>query len=277
MKLQVEHLTQFEYDPAVYETATEVRLRPLSNHGSPQQCESFALQVDPATQVFTYTDYFGNEVSYFNVLQPHNRLSITTSAIVETGPGTSPITEQELGNLYDYQARSRYIVFGPSAVEFTARFSQAQAITDPRGLAETVCRTINSEFVYEKGVTDVNSTVAEVLELKRGVCQDFAHLMITTCRMLALPTRYVSGYVYTGSGDLGEVAEGASHAWCEVYIGEAQSWIGFDPTHQSIYVNDKYIKIGAGRDYADIPPVRGTYKGRARESLSVNVRVGRVE
>jgi len=113
--------------------------------------------------------------------------------------------------------------------------------------------------------------VADVLEIKRGVCQDFAHLMITICRCLGLPTRYVSGYLYGGESDGDQ--EGASHAWCEVFCGPDKGWVGFDPTHSTLLVNERYIKIGTGRDYADVTPVRGTYRGNAHEVLKVIVRV----
>jgi transglutaminase-like putative cysteine protease len=271
MKLKVEHLTQFEYDAPVYETATEVRLQPATHHEGPQECESFSLEIDPPAHIYGYTDYFGNQVHHFTLLQSHNKLSIVSTAVVNTGDGSTPASESVLINLYEYEAESRYAVFSPVAILYSARFPVEEAATDPAGLAEKVCRTINQEFRYEKGVTTVNSTVADVLEIKRGVCQDFAHVMITICRCLGLPTRYVSGYLYGGESD--EDQEGASHAWCEVYCGPEKGWVGFDPTHASLLVNERYIKIGTGRDYADVTPVRGTYRGNAHENLKVSVRV----
>ena len=273
MKLKVEHITQFEYDKPVYETATEVRLKPADRSISPQQCESFSLEVEPAAPVYSYTDYFGNQVHYFSVLQSHNQLSITARSIVDTGPGTQPATEHELINMYEFAAPSPYITFSPALIAFAARFPVEAADGDARALALKVCQTIFEEFQYEKGVTDVNSTVDIVLDLRRGVCQDFAHLMIAVCRCLDLPARYVSGYVYTGGPD-GAARDGASHAWCEVYCGPDNGWIGFDPTHRTTWVNENYVKIGTGRDYTDVTPVRGTYRGRAAENLKVIVRVG---
>ncbi len=269
MKLKVEHLTQFEYDAPVYETATEVRLRPVSNHGSPQECEVFNLEIDPPAHLYSYMDYFGNQVYHFSLLQSHLKLSITSTSVVNTSADPTPATEQELVTLYEYQAESRYIVFSPQAIAYAARFPAEQALSDPAGLAEKVCQTIYEEFNYEKGVTNVYSTVADVLEMRRGVCQDFAHLMITICRCLGLPSRYVSGYLY--GGESGEDSAGASHAWCEVFGGPEQGWVGFDPTHKTLLVSERYIKIGTGRDYADITPVRGTYRGNAHENLKVSV------
>jgi transglutaminase-like putative cysteine protease len=275
MKLKVEHITQFEYDAPVYETATEVRLHPANYSGGVQECESFQLEVEPAAHIFTYTDYFGNRVHNFSLLQSHSKLKIASRAVVRTRPGILPATEKELTTLYEYQAESRYIIFSPEVALFAARFPKEKTVTEPRELAEEICRTINQEFKYEKGVTTVNSPVSEVLEMKRGVCQDFAHLMITVCRCLELPTRYVSGYFYGGGTE--EDREGASHAWCEVYCGSGQGWVGFDPTHSTLWVDEYYIKIGHGRDYADVTPVRGTYRGKAHESLNVLVRMTAVE
>ncbi len=270
MKLKVEHLTQFEYDRPVFETATEVRLQPLGGPGSPQQLKSFKLEIEPDARVFNYPDFYGNQVHYFTLLPPHENLEIRTEAVVETGSGSFPVDARDQINLFDYQTQCRYIVFSEAAQAFAASLVLDEPVLLGLNLAEKICRTINQEFQYQKGVTTVYSTVEQVLQQKTGVCQDFAHVMITTCRILGLPTRYVSGYLYSG---LEGRQEGASHAWCEVLDAENQQWIGFDPTHSTINVDERYIKIGHGRDYSDIPPVKGTYKGRATESLKVKVYV----
>lgn len=269
MKLKVEHVTLFEYDAPIYETATEVRLQPVNQLEGPQQCENFSLEVEPRTTIYNYTDYFGNNVHHFSQLQSLKKLVISAASVVVTSSDATPASEQELATMYEYVAPSTFAVFSPPLTEFAARFPSEQAAYEPYGLAYHICQTIYQEFKYQKGVTDVNSPVDLVLELKQGVCQDFAHLMITTCRALNLPTRYVSGYLYWGDGS----QEGASHAWCEVYCGAERGWVGFDPTHARMNVDERYIKIGAGRDYADVTPVRGTYKGKASESLKVSVRV----
>ncbi len=275
MKLKVEHLTQFEYSKPVSETATEIRLRPVSAQDGPQQCEAFTLEVEPATRIFTYTDYFGNLVHYFSLLQNHQKLSILTSSIVHTSPEPLMANEQEMTGLYDYLAASQYVVFSPAAETFSARFRTEENSDNPLDQAEQVCRAIYSEFQYQKGVTDVNSTVEDVLQNKSGVCQDFAHLMITVCRILKIPARYVSGYLFSESSDDDRL--GASHAWCEVLNEADRIWVGFDPTHNKVWVNEGYIKIGHGRDYSDVTPVRGTYRGRVTENMIVNVKVTAID
>jgi transglutaminase-like putative cysteine protease len=269
MKLKVEHLTQFEYDSPVFETTTEVRLQPAGGPGCPQQLKSFNLMVEPVTRVFNYPDFYDNQVHYFTLLPPHESLLIRTSAVVKTGPGNFPADPKDRINIYDYQTACRYIVFSEAAQAYAAALVPEQTGLPSMALAEQVCRAINAEFQYRKGVTNVYSTVEQVLQQKSGVCQDFAHVMITICRILGLPTRYVSGYLYGGE----DGQEGASHAWCEVLDTESQEWRGFDPTHSRLKVDERYIKIGHGRDYGDIPPVKGTYKGRATESLQVKVYV----
>lgn len=275
MKLKVEHVTSFEYNTPVYETATEVRLQPANSAGNPQKCENFWLEIEPATQIYNYTDYFGNNVHHFNLLQQHDKLVITAKSVVYTSSAPTLPTPQELISLYDFQSASQYIIFSPAAIAFAQRFDSETAQTKPYELAQEVCRTINREFTYQKGVTGVDSTVAAVLEHKQGVCQDFAHVMITICRSLGLAARYVSGYLYSGQAgaDEEDARVGATHAWTEVYCGAEVGWLGFDPTHKNIFTDERYIKIGIGRDYADVAPVRGTYKGRTTEVMSVVVRV----
>ncbi|MEI7557192.1 transglutaminase family protein [Candidatus Chlorohelix sp.] len=272
MKLKVEHTTLFEYDAPIYETLTEVRLQPGENHNIPQQVLSFELKVDPTANFFQYTDFYGNTVHYFNLLQSHKRVEIKATTIVDTtSEHCYPGEENEI-MLYEFLNESKYIHFDPQIQKFAAQFQEL--ISDPYRLGETVCRTINDTFVYEPGVTDVHSTTAMVMTLRRGVCQDFAHIMIAACRYLGIPARYVSGYYYGGSNL--EQFDMASHAWCEIYCGAEIGWAAFDPTHDTLFVDERYIRIGAGRDYSDVTLVRGTYKGNVKERLKVIVRVSAV-
>lgn len=273
MILKVEHSTVFEYEGPIYETATEVRLHPASDTGS-QRCASFSLNVTPAATVFEYTDFYGNKVHHFNILQSHRQVKIVATSVIETFSRqlSGPFEEDEI-LLLDFLAESRYVHFDPAIHALAEQFG---TIDDPYRKAMEICRHINDSFRYEPGVTDVHSTSAVVMALGRGVCQDFAHIMLAVCRILDLPARYVSGYLY-GGGSTPEGRDEASHAWCEVYCGTGQGWIAFDPTHKTLVVDDRYIKIGTGRDYGDVPPVRGTYKGTSSEKLSVAVRVSALE
>jgi transglutaminase-like putative cysteine protease len=141
----------------------------------------------------------------------------------------------------------------------------------PEALGE-LTREINRRFVYQPNVTNVSSTVADLVELGKGVCQDFAHIWIAACRAAGIPARYVSGYLYTGDHRQPQ----ASHAWAEAWLPEA-GWLAYDPTNPAGGVGEGYVRVAIGRDYRDVPPTRGIFRGSASETLSVDVRVERVE
>ena len=290
MKLKVEHTTLFEYDAPVYETATEARLRPSQNTDWPQRCLDFTLEVSPTSRITHYTDFYGNTVHHFNLLHSLHKLEIKATTIVSTGPGRIPGGTGDDVLLQDFLLESRYVRFDAQVRKMASRFAGVghrpgaahdgvghrpgaahDGGTDPCSNAEAICGCINEEFTYEPGVTDVHSTTEEVMALRSGVCQDFAHAMIAVCRALSIPARYVSGYLYGGEST--ETHDRASHAWCEVYCGPRMGWIGFDPTHENLLVDERYIRIGTGRDYDDVTLVRGTFKGNAKEKLTASVRV----
>jgi transglutaminase-like putative cysteine protease len=274
MILKVEHTTLFEYVSPIYETATEVRLEPASNGiNTLQRCVNFNLLLNPEATIFEYTDFYGNKVHHFNILQSHKRVEITATSVVETVPGSEGIEEQNEIYLMDFCCESRYVHFDTAIRNVAGPF---RGMKDLYQQALDICHHINTTFRYEPGVTDVHSTSAVVMALGRGVCQDFAHIMIAVCRNLGIPARYVSGYLYGGTSTP-DGRDEASHAWCEIYCGPGKGWIGFDPTHSTLLVDERYIKIGSGRDYDDVPPVRGTYKGTSSEKLSVAVRVSSLE
>lgn len=267
MKLKIEHITTFSYEEPVYETATEVRLMPVSREHAGQRCLDYTLQINPQATIFRYEDCYGNMVEHFNLLSSHKQLTITAQSLIETGLPQSVDPENPI-RLVDYSLGSQYIKLDDDIQKFAVQY---HVDNDPYNTANNITKGILESFVYVPGVTGVHSTSADVLQLKQGVCQDFAHVMIAACRSLGLPARYVSGYFYGGEGTEGE--DRASHAWCEVYCGDTLGWKGFDPTHDTLYPDERYIKIGVGRDYDDIPPVRGTYKGVSGEKLSVVVRI----
>ncbi len=271
MRLKVEHVTTFQYDMPVYETATEIRLRPTEEIYCPQRLLDFEIKIDPDAPLFNYDDYFGNCVYNFNLLTHHKTLRITSIAVVETGEGRCMPTEHDELMCMDLVSESRFVQLDESIRNFAA---EVGFDGDNLETATRICKRIQETFKYEPGITNVQSPSSEVMAIKQGVCQDFAHVMIAACRVRQIPARYVSGYLYGGA--LSERDDRASHAWCEVWCGSATGWVGLDPTHDTTYVDERYIRIGVGRDYNDIPPVRGTYKGNATESLRVVVRVSEV-
>ncbi|MFI5183964.1 MAG: transglutaminase domain-containing protein [Vicinamibacteria bacterium] len=260
MKLKIEHHTRFSYDQPVSEAYAEMRLKPLDSDG--QRCLSFRLVTEPHGEVARYKDRFGNDVRVFDVLNSHEALVVsaysevlTSDAFAPESASLSPLDE------HDYRMATPYTEETPRVLALAASAATGDAATTAQGLMEAVQKALK----YERGSTDVTTTADGALELGRGVCQDYAHVFIAACRSHGLLARYVSGYLF----DDGRTA--ASHAWVDVLIPGA-GWISLDPTHGLVQTS-RYVRVAVGRDYADVPPTRGVYKGSARESLDVVVTV----
>jgi len=278
------HATEFIYDGPVYESYNEVRLRPI--HDDRQSCLSFRLITTPASRGSSYKDGYGNWIHVTSILPHHRRLRIEAESVVLVHeapgpePGSMPLSELDairadlFEEYFDWLAPSAYVPYLPELAEIS-QAAEAACDGTVAGFAQTASDFIHNSFVYMKGATHVNSSVRDSLTLRAGVCQDFAHLLLGVVRMRGLPARYVSGYIVSGSGMAStkqeEVIGGqASHAWAEVYL-PGSGWIGFDPTLGKP-IELRHIRVAYGRDYGDVPPVRGVYKGRAGQSLSVDVR-----
>ena len=280
------HITDFKYDGLVSESYNEVRLRPIQDEL--QSCLSFRLSTDPASASSSYLDFFGNWVHQFNILRDHRSLKIEAECVVLVHPPKSAASdgmpldqlvtmqEQLSDEFYDLLAASVYI---PHTRELAglAEIAERESNGTVGGFVESAVKLIHSRFKYEKGATHVNSSIQDSLQSRSGVCQDFAHILIGLCRVMGLPARYVSGYLVprkTAEADASveEVIGGqASHAWVEVYIPNV-GWVGQDPTLGRAS-GLRHIRVAYGRDYGDVPPVRGVYKGHAGQRLSVDVRV----
>jgi transglutaminase-like putative cysteine protease len=263
MWLRVEHTTTFAYDAPIAEAYTELRLRPRSDGG--QHCSSFRLGTDPpGVRLRTYRDHYGNDVSHFDVLESHDRIVITAVSEVMTPPAyvDLPRTPTPL-EWHDFLKPTAYAPFAPSLRSFAAEHA---ANGGAARRAASLMAAIRSALTYETGATDVQTRADEVLTLGRGVCQDFAHVMLSACRSLEIPCRYVSGYLHDPTL---ERDDAASHAWVDVY-DEERGWVSLDPTHDREQ-SETYVRVAVGRDYADVPPTRGVYKGAANETLTVRV------
>ncbi len=250
---------------------------------SNQTCLIFNITTDPEATIFHFDLPWGR-VHHFDVVQAHSYLDITCEAKIETHRA-NPFEEMQLvendRDFYLIRDISEYYVdfLSPTLrvpiLEETDIFAQqAMARADSPATASfliALTNLLHSEFAYVPGSTTVDTPVHEVIERRMGVCQDFAHLMLSICRRQLIPSRYVSGYLYTGTGRDSLVSGDASHAWIECLLPGGQ-WLGFDPTN-NLVVNDKYIKVQHGRDYGDVPPLRGIYRGPAAQELEVDVRV----
>ncbi len=267
MRLHITHTTIFTYSQLISEAYTEMRLKPMDGGG--QRCLSFALTTEPSGSVMQYIDRYGNDVRHFDTINPHQRLAVTAVSEVLT-PATFSDPQHEISPLdqYDYLAPTLYTALADSIRNFAA---PNIVPNDPLMSAHQLMQALFGHLKYEPGITDVKTTADAALELGRGVCQDFAHIMIAACRAHGIHARYVSGYLH-GSNSNGDNA--ASHAWLDAFI-PGPGWVSFDPTH-NCQQTEHYVRVAVGRDYADVPPTRGTFKGNAKESLEVKVAVAAV-
>ena len=280
MFYSIRHVTRFRYSSPIRESVMELRMQPRSE--GPQSLRSFQITTNPRAQLYAYTDYLGNAVYHFNVLRGHEELRIEAQAVVEIAsvpPPPERADTLEWGrynsyNLSDEQfdllEPSTYALITPALGDFIARHDLAKAKDDPLTALRLLCRTIHDAFEYSAGVTDAHSPIDVALKEKRGVCQDFAHIMIAIARSWGIPARYVSGYLHH-RGRKDRSSEDATHAWVEAYL-PSLGWVGFDPTND-IVAGERHIRAAVGRDYAAVPPTRGTYKGGAESELAISVAV----
>jgi transglutaminase-like putative cysteine protease len=261
----------------------EARMQPRSE--GPQRCVRFGLSTTPAARVRMYSDPEGNIVHHFNIPGRHTRLTVTAEALVECAPAAD-LPDRIAG---DGWARLDQLTASGEFWEllhdspFARQTDLVDAFAGEMDLArgadplETVRRTmseVHARFEYSPRATRVDSPIDEALEARRGVCQDFSHIMTALVRRLGVPCRYVSGYLFHRRDGEVRSTDGATHAWVEALLPDL-GWIGFDPTND-IVVGDRHIRVAIGRDYADVPPTRGVFKGLSavRSELAVAVAVG---
>jgi transglutaminase-like putative cysteine protease len=265
MQIRVEHTTSFTYAEPISEAYTELRVRPLSAGG--QHCTTFRLVTDPpGVRVRNYLDRLGNHVQHLEVLEDHDRISITALSEVSTAPEFSDSARDPSPlQRYDYLAATEYAPFSEPLLELSA-YAEGQGTETER--AVQVMQRVRGLLVYETGATNVMTRADSALALGRGVCQDFAHVMLAACRRAGIASRYVSGYLYDAQQE-NEVVE--THAWVDVLDSE-RGWVSLDPTHDREQT-EAYVRVAVGRDYGDVPPTRGVWKGTTEETLDVAVRI----
>lgn len=280
MKLSVFHRTTFNYGMPVTQSVNTLHLEPRTFPY--QKTISALIRIIPATRVRRFTDLFQNITHHFELPREHNRLEIESRIRVHnlpldisqasreanlTGYQDSSIREQVWPYLQESRWVSRHPEVWRQALDVTAGhasiFDQATALM----------QWIFQEFRYDPGATNVNTHLEEAFQMRRGVCQDFTHVMLGLCRSVGIAARYASGYLYNGPRD-SLVGAQASHAWAEVYL-PAAGWIGFDPTNNTL-ADERYVKVAIGRDYEDVAPVRGSYHGTGHCRMEVLVEVEKI-
>ena len=274
---KIHHITKYEYEKPVTESVNEIRIFPYQAKGQEILQHDLTITDHPEMQLFN--DYWGNKVGLFSLIHSHKQLIIESKLIVRT---TSP-TELQVNFLSGFDQMKQEIGINMLLLELTRPDSieKQQNIQDicdqvynPSGpVAEVVEKSskyIFENFKYTKGITTIESTVDEILEHQEGVCQDFAHVLLQILRTLKVPCRYVSGYICPNKN--GMRGEGATHAWVEAWIPQF-GWAGIDPTN-NVWVTNTHVKLAVGRNFTDCSPVKGSFKGPARQDLFVLVNVG---
>mgnify|MGYP002783781726 CR=1 FL=1 len=281
MYYSIWHQTKFRYSHAVSESIMELRLQPRTEWT--QHCLSFEIATAPRSRLLSYRDYLGNIVHHFNVPGQHQELTILARSLVEVAPFLDwperllPDAWGEIdaqvhsGDYYEMLMPSDFAKPSGLLSELAAKL-HATRRDDPLTVLRQLTAGIFHHFEYVPKATRVDSPIDEALRTGRGVCQDFAHILITLVRQLRIPCRYVSGYLAPGEAGAGRMSTTrSSHAWVEAWL-PGWGWVGFDPTINKM-VGERHIRIAVGRDYADVPPTKGVYRGESRGELSVHVQV----
>jgi transglutaminase-like putative cysteine protease len=283
MHYTIRHVSKFSYEAPISESVMEARMQPRND--ARQHCIRFGLSTTPASHVRMYQDPDGNIVHHFNVQGRHSRLTVTAEAFVECLPLPPLPDVLEAGawaRLDEATASGEFWhLLNPSPFakstllldEFASEVGLARGV-DPLTTLRRLTHELFARFEYKPETTRVDSPIDDALLSRRGVCQDFAHVMIALVRQLGVPCRYVSGYLYQPADETPRSLDGATHAWVEAWLSEL-GWVGFDPTHDGP-TGEHHIGVAVGRDYTDVPPTRGVFKGLSavRSELAVGVSVG---
>jgi transglutaminase-like putative cysteine protease len=287
MYYTVRHVTRFVYETPITESVMEVRMQPMSV--GTQRCMQFGLTTTPSARVLMYQDHEGNIVHHFNIPGRHSRLTLTAESLVECAPAAlvpfdlgrgawDALDEATAsGEFWEYLKPSPFTGSTPTLDAFAEDIGLARG-PDPLVLLRRLTTEIHDRFEYSPQSTRVDSPIDDALESRRGVCQDFAHIMIAGLRGVGIPAAYVSGFLRTIPPKGKPRLEGADamHAWVRVWCGVHMGWVEFDPTNAMIAGPD-HITIGHGRDYSDISPIVGVLRTSGTHETKQSVDVVRVE
>ena len=284
MHFAIRFLTEYRYDVAVTDNLNALRVRPATT--STQRCDEFHTRIEPEARVSRHLDYFGTEVLEFGIPTSHEQLTIDVRARVVTSPPPDPPDGS-----WESLLSPAYV---DAAGEFALPWQDQPALTGLEGLSEALvadspletlellCDLIPQRFEYRPGATYVGSSVRDLLELGAGVCQDFVHLSLVLLRRCGIAARYVSGYLWAAPEDEGtDSVEVDTHAWLEALLPSTDGhgepvWVSADPTNRRL-AGETHVKIGHGRFYSDVPPVKGLYMGGAHSELTAAVTMSRLD
>ncbi|GAK14316.1 transglutaminase family protein [Geomicrobium sp. JCM 19039] len=282
MKYEIVHLNRFDYDTQVDQSMNTIRLMPKTDEC--QRLLAYHTEITPHSLTAQHTDLWGNLVETFYIAETHTHLEVKTTSTVSIQ--RSPFVDQltysgAMQSIFNSQLfRAQYLPFLSQTNYTYVTMEQVQLvwseignIPNPVQFAKSLMEYLYNQFTYDPTTTDVNTVAKDAIELKSGVCQDIAHVMIGVLRAQGIPARYLSGYLYVGE-DSALVGDAASHAWIE-FMAPGIGWIGLDPTN-NVEALENHIRVGVGRDYADVSPVQGVYRG-GNQNLDVSVSVTLLE
>ncbi|MBF4464780.1 transglutaminase family protein [Flavobacterium sp. LC2016-12] len=274
---KIVHLTKYQYNHPIKESINEIRLFP--HHFENQEVLQYQLLITHNPDVDISEDYYGNRVGNFNVLGVHTEMTIESRMLVRVNHSLR-IPEIDATSVEDIQDEKEksILLLRLCYLDDIQKQNEIEAILkkikiEDKSIIEIAqqCNAyVYDNFIYTKGITNIETTVDEILTLKKGVCQDFAHILLQLLRTAGIPSRYVSGYICPNESGLR--GEGATHAWVEIYTPK-QGWLGLDPTN-NIWTMDNHVRLSVGRNFSDCTPIKGTFKGLARQTLSVCVSIG---
>jgi transglutaminase-like putative cysteine protease len=284
MHFSIRYLTEYVYDVPVSDNLNALRVRPATT--SSQRCDDFTVRIDPEARVGRHSDYFGTEVLEFGIVKPHSRLTIDVRARVVTAePPEPPVADWDQLETEAYaEAAGEYLLPALDEPEYEAIEELVAAVRgdSPLETVQRLCQVIPDRFEYRPGATYVGTTVTEFLQAGAGVCQDYVHIGLVLLRRNGIAARYVSGYLWAANESQGDDSlEVDTHAWLEALLPSIDGrgepvWIAADPTNRRL-AGETHVKIGHGRQYADVPPVKGVYQGAATSRLEASVHMTRLD
>jgi transglutaminase-like putative cysteine protease len=276
-RLRIKHVTGFTYAGTAHASYNEARMTPLTVTG---QTTLFSqVECAPGATTWRYRDYWGTQVTVFDLQRPHQQLRVTASSLVETSERPVPedslawdqLREQSTSDTYlEYLTPTRLTAID---TDLTSTATALATDTSPHDAAVAIADWVRTHVEYQPGSTGVRTSAQEAWLLRQGVCQDIAHLTLGMLRSAGIPARYVSGYLYPKQdGLVGDTVAGQSHAWVEWWSGD---WAGFDPTN-GVAAGQRHVIVARGRDYADVTPLKGVYHGAPSTGLGVTVEITRL-
>ncbi|CAM2960413.1 transglutaminase family protein [Skermania piniformis] len=276
-RMRVVHATGYAYDAPVTQSFNEARLTPRADHR--QNVVLSRVETVPATRAYRYTDYWGTAVTAFDLHAPHTELEVTSSSVVETEAFAGPTDVLSWAELRDEHLLDRFDeLLTPTAYVprerklATVARQLARGVTPDRAVVRAA-EWVHSEMEYLPGTTSVHTSALQAFAEREGVCQDYAHLTLLLLRSMGIPSRYVSGYLHPEpQARIGRPVDGQSHAWVEAWTG---NWWAYDPTNAT-EITEQHVSVGVGRDYADVPPLKGIFTGGSSTDLDVVVEVTRL-